>query len=72
MLAWHNTKAGASSSELTAFMRKLAFRSFSGVVLRVPYSSQSVNAIKNARVLIPMSTIYTQVGMSVKFNNGNL
>ncbi len=40
--------------------------------MKVPYSTQSATAIKNSKVLVPSSTIYTQVGMSVKFNNGNL
>jgi hypothetical protein len=53
-------------------LRQFKYSSFSGIVIRVSYNTQSATAIKNSKAILPSSTAYTQIGMSVRFNNGNL
>jgi len=70
--SWHQQRPSATSSELSNFIGSLNYPRYSGVIIKLSYSSQAAQSIKNSPYLLPSSNTYTQVGMSIKFNNGLL
>ena len=69
---WHLNNYAARSATLSSFIGTLGYSRFSGAVIRLTYNSQSVDVVKAQPALLPTANVYTQMGISVKFNAGFL